>query len=208
MPRKPDLDQAYSLETPDDSVRLYRDWAADYDDAFVAAEHYRLPEVVALAYAGRGGVGPVLDIGAGTGAVGAHLRRLDIAPVDGIDISPEMLDRARAKNIYQTLSVGDLTRGLDLTSAFYSGAVSAGTFTHGHLGPEVLDEVIRITSPGGLVCLSVHAAHFEMAGFAPRLEMLAPRIRDLRVHETRIYGDGARTEHRLDKARIVSFHRA
>jgi predicted TPR repeat methyltransferase len=205
---RPDLDTAYGLRTAEDAVRLYRDWAASYDRDFVAARDYRLPEVVALAFAGRGGIGPVLDIGAGTGAVAEHLARLGIGPIEGLDISAAMLAVAAGKNLYSALIEADLGRGLDLESGYYNGCVSAGTFTLGHVGPNVLSELIRVTAHGGLICLSVHAAHFEAAGFAEAFAALAPRIRDLRIDEARVYGEAATGAHRLDLARIVSFHRA
>ncbi len=207
MSDKPDIDAAYSLGSVEESIRLYRAWADSYDSGFAVAQDYRLPEVVALAYAGRGGSGPVLDIGAGTGLVGEHLHRLGIGPVEGLDISPEMLAVAAAKSVYAGLFCADLTAGLDLQTGYYNGVISAGTFTMGHLGPEALDELIRVTAHGGLICISVHALHYDTAGFADKFHSLAPRIRDLRVDEARIYGKAADAEHRPHKARIVSFHR-
>jgi hypothetical protein len=43
----------------------------------------------------------------------------------------------------------------------YGGAVSTGTFTIAHVGPEALDEVLRVVRPGGLVGISVNAQHWE-----------------------------------------------
>ena len=43
--------------------------------------------------------------------------------------------------------------------------VSAGTFTHGHVGPDVFDELLRITKPGGLFVLSINAKAFLKEGF-------------------------------------------
>lgn len=37
----PDLDAAYALETPDDSRRLYADWAQTYDTSFAKDADYR-----------------------------------------------------------------------------------------------------------------------------------------------------------------------
>lgn len=206
--RKPDVTAAYGLKTPEDSVRLYRDWAATYDSGFIAAQEYRLPEVVALAYAGRGGGGPVLDVGAGTGVLGEHLKRMGIGPVEAMDISPEMIEVARGKEAYSAYYVADLTRGLDFESGYYAGVVSSGTFTLGHVGPEALDELIRVTAHGGLICLSVNAEHYAAAGFAAKFDALGETIRDLRADESRIYGDGADADHRDATAMIVSFHRA
>jgi len=87
---KPDLDGAYALKTPEDSVKLYGDWAETYDDSFASASGYQLPEAV----------GPVLDVGAGTGLVGVALQGLGVNLVDGTDISSAMLAEAAMKDCY------------------------------------------------------------------------------------------------------------
>jgi SAM-dependent methyltransferase len=52
----------------------------------------------------------VLDLACGTGRVGAWLRRQGCAAaLDGIDLTPAMLDVARGRAIYRTLGVGDVT---------------------------------------------------------------------------------------------------
>lgn len=99
---------------------------------------------------GARGAGPVLDLGAGTGLVAERLAARGIGPVDGVDISPEMLARARAKGCYRALHEGDATSGLDLPAAGCAGLVSAGTFTLGHLGPEVLPGLLRHVRRGGV----------------------------------------------------------
>ena len=55
-----DLDAAYRLKTPEDSVRLYRDWSGSYDADFAQAQGYRLPAAVAEGFADAGGTGPLL----------------------------------------------------------------------------------------------------------------------------------------------------
>ena len=73
MARKPPrLDAAYSLKTPADSRRLYRDWASTYDDDFAARMDYQMPARIAAVFAASG-EGPVLDIGAGTGPLVAGI---------------------------------------------------------------------------------------------------------------------------------------
>jgi hypothetical protein len=49
--------------------------------------------------------------------------------------------------------------------------VSAGVFTTGHVGAEALDELLRITRPGGVVVLTVKDAVWT-GGFAARLAEL------------------------------------
>lgn len=203
-----DLDGAYSLKTPEDSVRYYRDWAARYDRDFAAQMDYRSPEAVAAVFAGRGGTGPVLDIGAGTGLVAEALARAGIGPVDAIDISDEMLAVARAKGVCRQTIRADLTGALPIPDATYRGLISAGTFTHGHVGPEAFDELLRIAAPGALFAVTVHAGVYETGGFARRFAALGDRIEGFRTEPFRIYGARATGAHAGDTGWIVSFFKA
>ena len=155
-----DLADAYAVETPDDNRDLYARWAATYESGFIADNGYRYHLGVAAAFLDAAGPddGPVLDVGCGTGLVGAALRADPRCPgpLDGLDISPEMLDRAREKAtddgepLYAGLHLGDLTATLDLPDGAYGGITSCGTFTHGHVGPAAFDELYRIARPGAL----------------------------------------------------------
>lgn len=200
-----DLDRAYALKTPEDSVRYYRDWAADYDRDFAAGMEYRSPGVVAAAYAALGGGGPVLDVGAGTGLVGQALSSKGVSPIDGLDISPEMLAEAREKRVYRATILADLTKTLPIPDATYSGCVSAGTFTHGHVGPSAFAELLRVTAPGAIFAVTVHSAVYEALGFAQAFVALSDRIGQFRTEPFGLYGPGATGEHRDDTGWLVSF---
>ena len=170
------LSDAYAVETPDDSIQLYKGWADTYDADFIAAKGYVGYLNVARLFLEQEGRpdGPVLDVGCGTGVVGIALRDGGIAAVDGIDISQEMLDQARGKKVqdgscaYRKLIQADLTKAIALESNSYAGIVSAGTFTHGHLGPESLDELWRVAAPGAVCSIAINAAHFDSQGFASK----------------------------------------
>jgi predicted TPR repeat methyltransferase len=171
------LSDAYSVETPDDNIELYKDWAETYDADFVAATGY-----VGYLNAARffleqedRPAGPVLDVGCGTGVVGIALRDGGVATVDGIDISQAMLDQAGRKKAadgsmaYTKLIQADLTETISIKSKSYAGIVSAGTFTHGHLGPESLDELWRVAAAGAVCSIGINAAHFDSRGFAEKI---------------------------------------
>ncbi len=207
MGQDDELDAAYALRTPADSVQYYRDWARRYDRDFAEEMGYRSPEAVARHYAALGGSGPVLDVGAGTGLVAEALAQLGIAPVDGIDISDDMLKIAEAKGVYRAAIRADLTRLLPLPDGVYAGCVSAGTFTEGHVGPEAFDELLRIAAPGALFVLTVHAAVYEVGGFAARFARLAAGIEAFRTEPFRIYGAAASGDHAEDTGWLVSFRK-
>lgn len=207
MQDDPDLEAAYALETPDDNARLYAAWARSYDSDFAETNHYVLPLRVAEAFCAAGGQGPLIDLGAGTGLCGAALKALGIGPVDATDLSQEMLDVAATKDLYANLFTGNLLERLPVKDGAYAGAVSSGTFTHGHVGPQALDEVLRVVRPGAVIALSINAEHWEAQGYSGHFETLADRMTDLTVRDLRIYGPEATGPHADDLSRVVTFRR-
>ena len=171
------LEEAYSVETPDDNRALYAKWADTYD-GFLDQSRYIYARQVAEFFCQRSSAGgePVLDVGCGTGVVGVELRRMGVAVIDGLDISPEMMDKARQRTgpdgspVYRQLIEADLTRPLEIPSDSYAGIVSSGTFTHGHVGPEGLAELLRIARPGAACSIGINAAHFDGHGFRDHLD--------------------------------------
>lgn len=207
MGQNPDVDDAYAMSSPDEVKDLYRTWSHSYDAAFGDAQGYQLPREVAFAFVGAGGSGPVLDVGAGTGLVGTILRGLNTESIDGIDLSEDMLQVAQTKGDYRRLYACDVTKPLGLKNAPYSGIVSAGTFTLGHVGPEALRNLLDVAASGALFVISVNAAHFVMAGFEAAFAALANEITDLTHRDVRIYDDRAHKAHRNDMARLVIFRK-
>jgi predicted TPR repeat methyltransferase len=205
---KPDLENAYSLQTPEDAKRLYADWAETYDQSFAQAMDFALPQKVAKAFAAAGGAGPVLDFGCGTGLVGEELARLGVGPIDGADLSPEMLAVAERKDVYRDLIADNVLDGLTVRGGQYAGVVSSGTFTHGHVGPEALDELLRIAAPGAQFALSINGAHFDAAGFAATFNALGRRITGLDLPDIRFYGDKATGPHKDDTGKLALFRKA
>lgn len=207
MAKQPDLDAAYALSSNDDVVALYRDWAGSYDADFGQAQGYQLPQQVAATFTKLGGDGPVLDVGAGTGLVGALLAQGGIGPIDGLDLSQDMLSIAREKACYDALIAADVTKPLALAKR-YRGIVSAGTFTHGHVGPNALDHLLDVAADGAVFVLSVNAEHYTALGFDAKLTALDTEIGDIRKIETRIYDDRADAAHRDDTALLICFKKS
>jgi predicted TPR repeat methyltransferase len=204
----PDLQAAYALKTPDDSKRLYGEWAGDYDADFAAREDYQLHIHTARAFVAAGGQGPVLDVGAGTGLCGSVLAGLGVGPIDATDISAEMLQQAMRKDIYRDAIEADLNQGIPAASENYSGIVSSGTFTTGHVGPNVIDELLRVARHGAQFAISINAKHFVKSGFKDKFQVLAQnRIQNLMFSEVPIYGDLATGDHKDDVAKIAIFEK-
>ena len=204
------LNEAYSVKTPEDNKRLYAKWAATYDSSFVDAKQYRYPKAISECFDDvvRDSVVRVLDVGTGTGLTGMYLSRLRPTVVlDGMDISPEMLEQAALKTrtdgspVYRQLYERDLTRDVLNENAPYEAIISSGTFTHGHLGPECLRNLLPLLAHDGWLVVGVNNEHFEAKGFAGELESLVslgaitqPEILRIDVYEPGSvhYGDQAR----------------
>ena len=177
--KKFDVDDAYALETPADSIRLYGKWAPTYDSDLIErigyVVHLRVAEILLRQRSLINGA--VLDVGCGTGLVGVKLREGGIDVIDGVDIAPQMLveaGRKRTKDddpVYRNLIAADLTQSLDVRDKQYAGLISAGTFTHKHLGPDSLDELWRVAAPGAHCAIGVRSTHYEQAGFGEKLSI-------------------------------------
>lgn len=200
---------AYALQTPDQHVSYYRDFAAHYDSMFADGLGYVYPFGIAVALGELDRPsGPVLDIGCGTGLVAAaiHDRQPDVV-IDGVDISPEMIEKATAKGAYRDLMTADLTGDFSHLPTGYAAIVSAGTFTHGHLGPEPLAGLIDHCAAGAVAALGVNSAHFAAHDFAAALAALQAdgRITAPNLQEVPIY-DGRDAAHSNDTAYILNFY--
>ena len=167
MVNKIKLDEAYSLQTPDDSVKLYKKWAKSYDEDFAKSSNYLSPQKISNFFLknSKNTDTPILDVGAGTGLVGKFLKINNKKEIIGIDISSDMLHQAKLKKCYSSLIEADITRKIPLEDNSIGAVVSAGTFTHGHVGPDALDELLRIVKPGGLFVISINSKFFVKAGF-------------------------------------------
>lgn len=205
---KPDLSDTYALNGAEHVRRLYAGWADTYDADFAEGMDYRLPAETAAAFLRLAPQGPVLDVGAGTGLLGAALRGLGFTgEIDALDLSAEMLARAGAKGHYRALIAADVTRPLPCGG--YAGVVSSGTFTHGHVGPEAFGPLLQAALPGAIFALSVNAGVWDRLGFAAALNTLP--ISGLDRTEVAIYGQRARDKdpaHAADRALIVTFRKA
>ncbi len=203
---KPNLEGAYALETPEDNLALYAEWAETYDQTFAQAMDYRMPQVIGALYAEAAvGKSPVLDVGAGTGLLAQAMPNREAFEIDALDISPDMLEIAGAKGVYRRTIEGDLTGRLPIDDGVYGGVVSAGTFTHGHVGPEAMDELMRVAASGAQFVLGVNAAHFEAQGFAAKFASLGPQTKGFEMRTVPIYGAGATGDHQHDEAHVVLF---
>lgn len=168
------LRRAYELDNVAEGQQLYQEWAGTYDATMLDGLGYISPRLLVEALAAHASPvpEPTLDLGCGTGLVGAELARNGVGVFDGLDLSASMMEVAAARGIYRTFVAADLTVALPIESDTYGSAVSAGTFTSGHVDASCLDEIVRIIRPGGVFACTVHHTVWQPLGFADGFERL------------------------------------
>ncbi len=185
LPSRYDLSSVYAARNSREIADLYDRWADDYEES-ILAWGYLTPSVTSW-FIGRfleDRTASVLDAGAGTGLMGDVLAALGYSDVTAIDISEKMLDHARRKGVYGEVRRMELGRDLDLPTDAFAAVVATGVFAAGHAPPESLDELTRVTRPGGAVIFSVRTDIYEDA-FRPKQERLETEGKWEPVGETR-----------------------
>ena len=101
------LERAYAIDSDAASRALYRDWAETYDATMLEGLRYRSPALVAALLGEHlpDRTAQVLDVGCGTGLAGQSLAELGFELIDGMDISPEMMQVA-ARRRFQGRDTG------------------------------------------------------------------------------------------------------
>ena len=143
----------------------YREWVPTYEQTvqdemdIVLLEELRAPVWADL--------GRVADLGCGTGRTAEWLRRHGVSgQIDGVDITPEMLEVARERGAHDGLfEAGVTATGLDGDA--YDLVIASLVDEHlPELGP-LYREACRIAAPGGLFVLVAFHPHFIIASGMP-----------------------------------------
>lgn len=158
----PDFARFDTRHYPTLSVRDgYAAWAETYEATVLDLMDLRLLERLTTVDWSR--VARVLDLACGTGRGGAWLRARGVAAVDGVDLTPAMLERARAKAIYERLLLGDVA-AVDLPSGGYDLVTQLLADEHlADLAP-VYAEAARLAAPKGRFVLVGYHPWFLMSG--------------------------------------------
>ena len=164
----------YKLTTSEELLKYYQDWTKKnkYNQDMVNWK-YTAPQetVLVLKKYALNNKCKILDAGCGTGLVGIELKKCGYSNIDGVDFSQNMLDLI-PQGIYKKIEKVDLNKPLKFKPNMYDVIMCVGTFTYGHVKPQALDELIRITKNGGLICFTINEGIYEEYGFDNKIKEL------------------------------------
>jgi predicted TPR repeat methyltransferase len=161
---------AMAPSAPEDFARVLFDANADRFESHIVGLGYRVPGVIrrhVIDFAAAVNIGPVLDLGCGTGLLALVLSDLALGPFTGIDVSPRMLDQARLKGLYTTLREARLPEALHDETATWRLILAADLMCY--FGPleTMLDAVRARLRPGGRFIFSVEELLPDRDGVIP-----------------------------------------
>lgn len=146
-------------DTSAEVVAQYARLAESYDDNRLHQLYGRQMADLIVKTVGTTAAKRALDAGCGTGALGTEIRA---ARLVGIDISPAMLAKARARNVYHELVEGDLVAEMSRRTDLFDIIASAVVLYHiADLAP-FFREAARLIVPSGHLFLSVDPAPDSM----------------------------------------------
>ena len=163
----------YASENNRELEERYDEWANEYDNNIEGDFGYVMPRMAAETFARFVNKdAKVLDAGAGTGLVGVELNRLGYSDIEAMDMSMGMLEEARAKNVYCDFHQMTMGETLGFETDNYDAVIGVGVLTLGHASAHSLDELVRVTKPGGCVAFTLRPDVYEQNGFRERQELL------------------------------------
>lgn len=138
---------------------LFDEQARGFDAHLVQELEYRIPEVLAdlVRPALTRRPAQVLDLGCGTGLVGAALAAEGIE-LTGVDLSADMLHQAQKRGIYVRLIQADVLEGLaQCAGTSLAAVVAADMFIYVGELDELFAEASRALVQGGVFAFSIEA---------------------------------------------------
>lgn len=173
MADKPFLSKVYDLKG--DGVRDYYDkWAETYE-AEVTNNAYATPTRCAEALAATGvpKATPILDFACGTGLSGEALTIAGFTVLDGMDVSDGMLDKAREKGLYRTLTKVPSDAPPPVVPGSYAVITAIGAIGPGAAPASVIAPLIEALPSGGHFVISLNDLALEHPEFPAALDAAA-----------------------------------
>jgi SAM-dependent methyltransferase len=142
----------------------YGEWVATYEDTVEdAMDIALLDELHEVPWSS---VRAAADLGCGTGRTGTWMHDHGVAVIDGLDLTPEMLEVARGRGVYRRLVEGDVA-ATGLASEDYDLVMTCLVDEHLAEIEPLYAEAFRLARRDGTFVLVGFHPHFIMAAGMP-----------------------------------------
>lgn len=154
----------YASENNEELAERYDQWAKSYEDDLDRDIGWYGPiRAVEALVKHVAKDARILDAGAGTGLCGKLLAERGYTNIVAMDLSLGMLDEARNKGVYTEYHQMVMGETLDFETDSFDAVITVGVLTVGHAPASSLDELIRVTKPGGQIVYTLRPDLFEEA---------------------------------------------
>lgn len=170
----------YETVTPREGYGM---WAPTYEDTVEDLMDLRLLE--RLSTVPWRECGRVMDLACGTGRIGAWLRAAGVGQVEGHDLTPQMADLAKAKGVYETITLGDIG-ATGREDAAYDLVTTSLVCEHlPSIEPMYREAARLLRSDGRFVIVGYHP-HFLLMGIPTHFDRAdgTPLAIDCHIHLT------------------------
>ncbi len=142
---------------------LFDQYAGHFDQHLVDLLGYRTPAIIHAAIARQHVANAdTLDLGCGTGLCGPFLRAVSHR-LTGVDLSEKMLEKARARALYDALAVADIADYLNDKAGQYDLIVAADVFVYVGDLSAIFTSAHKALRPQGCFCFSVEQGERDFA---------------------------------------------
>ena len=162
---------------PDNCIeQLYRRFSTFYDenlyDELESEIPGRLAELTRTTLGDPSGLA-VADLGCGTGVSGEHFRGFATTLI-GVDLSPEMVEVARKKNVYNRLDVAEITQWLGQCDERFDLIIASDSFIYFGDLAQVIVPAADLLNPGAAIAFSVESAGMFITPITSRVYQRTP----------------------------------
>lgn len=189
-----------------DVVAEFTQQADTFNDSATARSEEILDRLVALADPDRSQ--RWLEVACGPAIIGLRLAPL-VGEIEGVDMTPAMIDKARANAadaglVNATFTLGDAT-DLELEDASFDGAITRFSIHHIPAPGRVFEQLARVVAPGGRIVVADHVADrgADAVAWSQELERLRDPSHWICLTPERLRDLGERAGLTLEQEQIV-----